>query len=195
MRADEIRTAVRDKYRAVAAHPDGCFSYPIGRPGALALGYLPEWLDGIPAGVVDRFVGVGNPFRIQRPQAGERVLDVGCGCGLDAFVATSLVGPSGRVRGLDLTAEMLEPARRALAGRPGVPLEFCEGDAATLPFPDGSFDRIVSNGALNLVPDKDAMFAELRRVLRDGGLLTVADLLVVESVPDSVLASMDAWSS
>ena len=193
--SEELRDSVRARYRAVAQRTAGHFPYPVGRTSALDLGYQPEWLEAVPPDLVDRFVGVGNPFRIRTPQAGDRVIDLGCGCGLDAFVAAGLVGAQGRVVGIDLTQEMLAPARRGKEARVLACLEFLEGDAGSLPFPDESFDLAISNGVLNLVPDKGAVFREIRRVLRPGGTLAAADLLVVESVPAEVLANLDAWSS
>ena len=193
-RQNELRSAVRDRYRAVARQPAGHFTYPIGRESALGLGYSPEWLAAIPSEVVERFVGVGNPFTVHQPATGDRVLDVGCGCGLDTFVAALLAGPAGRSTGLDLTAEMLEWPRKAATGVSLNNVEFQEGSAEKLPFEDASFDLVISNGVLNLVPDKDAAFAEIRRVLRPGGAFAAADLLVVESIPETVRASEDAWS-
>lgn len=193
--AAAIHETVRAKYRLFAAHPEGHFSYPTGRRGALAQGYDEAWLDAAPPEVVARFVGVGNPFEVRRPAAGERVLDVGCGAGLDAFVAAGLAGPAGRVVGVELTQEMLDVPRAALARRPAPWLAFEEADAAALPFADASFDVVLSNGVLNLVPDKDAAFREIRRVLRPGGTLAAADLVVLDAIPAEQLASKDAWSS
>lgn len=194
-RAAELCEAVRARYRTVAARPAGHFPYPVGRASAVRLGYEAAWLAAVPADLVDRFVGVGNPFTLGRPAAGERVLDLGCGCGLDAFVASLLVGPDGRVAGLDLTPEMLERPRQAAARWPLANLELHLGSAEQLPFPDAAFDRVLSNGVLNLVPHKDAAFAEIARVLRPGGVLAAVDLLVVDAIPRDVLAGMDAWST
>ena len=193
-RQNELRSAVRDRYRAVARQPAGHFNYPIGRESALGLGYRPEWLAAISSEIVERFVGVGNPFSIRLPMQGDRVLDVGCGCGLDTFVAALLAGQAGRSTGLDLTAEMLGWPRKATAEMNLNNVEFQEGSAEKLPFEDAAFDLVISNGVLNLVPDKDAAFAEIRRVLRPGGALAAADLLVTESIPEAVLASKDAWT-
>jgi len=190
-----IRAAVTGKYRAVAERAGGHFPYPVGRESALALGYAADWIEDVPGAVLERFVGVGNPFSVRLPAPGQRVLDAGCGCGTDAYVASRLVGPGGAVVGLDLTAEMLDVARAGLASWPLRNLAFHEGDVARLPFEDASFDLVVSNGVLNLVPDKGAAFRELRRVLRPGGALAAADLLVEETVPAELLASMDAWST
>ena len=192
---DAILKTVREKYSAVSREPAGKFSYPVGRESALGLGYAPEWLAQLPAEIVDRFVGVGNPFSIRKPRPGERVLDVGCGCGFDSFVASGLVGPEGRVVGLDLSPEMLAFAREALGTRPLPNIEFKDGSVEALPFEDGSFDLVISNGVLNLVPDKNAAFREIHRVLRPGGTLAAADLLVIESIPEEVLADSDAWST
>lgn len=191
MRPAELRRAVRDKYREVSGRPEGQFPYPCGRASATALGYEPAWLDGLPDEVCARFVGVGNPFSIGRPAPGQRVLDLGCGCGMDVLVAARLVGPGGRAVGIDLTPEMLAVARAAADASAW----WVEGSVEALPFADGAFDVVVSNGALNLVPDKAAAFAEARRVLAPGGTLAVADLLVTSRVPDDLLASMDAWST
>ncbi|MBI2919750.1 MAG: methyltransferase domain-containing protein [Planctomycetes bacterium] len=188
-----VSRAIVAKYRDVAARPCGHFKYPVGRRSALRLGYRPAWLAPIPRDVVARFVGVGNPFTLKRPARGSRVLDVGCGCGMDAFIAAQLAGPRGRVSGLDLTPEMLARARRAGKRFPGT--EFLEGTVEALPFERASFDLVISNGVLNLAPDKDAAYREIRRVLRPGGVLAAADLLVVETLPPQTLASMDAWSS
>jgi len=192
--ARAIRRSVRKKYAAVSRKPGGHFPYPVGRRSALKLGYARPWIDAAPRPAVDRFVGVGNPFLLRRPRPGDRVLDAGCGAGMDAFVAAGLVGPAGRVVGIDLTAEMLAPARRALAASGPGNLTFRRASVEKLPFPDRSFDLVVTNGVLNLVPDKDAAYGEIRRVLRPGGILAAADLLVVNAVPEEILSDMDAWS-
>jgi arsenite methyltransferase len=193
-RAAGLTRATVDKYRAVARQPAGHFGYPIGRESVCGLAYRPEWLAAVPDSIVERFVGVGNPFTIHEPAAGDRVLDVGCGCGLDTFVAARLVGPTGRAVGVDLTPEMLEWPRKAVAELGLNHVDFQRGAVERLPCPDASFDLVISNGVLNLVPDKDAAFAEIARVLRPDGLFAAADLLVIESVPEAVLASEDAWS-
>jgi SAM-dependent methyltransferase len=189
--ADELRRAVREKYRSVSVQPQGPFPYPVGRASAEGLGYELEWLEAVPDDVADRFVGVGNPFIVRRPESGQRVLDLGCGAGLDVFVAALLVGAEGRAAGVDLTPEMLEWPRKHAAAN----VEFHEGTVEALPFEDGSFDLAISNGALNLVPDKDAAFREIFRVLAPGGAFAVADLLVTSTVPEEVLKGMDAWST
>lgn len=191
-RAAELKRAVRRKYADVAADAAGRFPYPVGRAGALALGYAAEEIDAVDAEVVARFVGVGRPFAARAPRAGESVLDLGCGAGLDALLAARAVGATGRAVGVDLAPEMLAVARRGGGAAPRA--AFVVADVEALPFPDASFDLATSNGALNLVPDKDAAFREVFRVLRPGGAFVFADLLVKETVPADVLASQDAWS-
>jgi arsenite methyltransferase len=194
-RAAEIRAEIKSKYKAVSVQPEGHFPYPVGRESALKLGYDTKWIEGMPAEVVDRFVGVGNPIRIRLPHRGACVLDIGCGCGMDAFVAASLAGPDGQATGLDLTEEMLAHARLAAIRSGLVNLEFRQGSAESLPFDTAVFDLVISNGVLNLVPDKAAAFSEIARVLRQGGAFAAADLLVIETIPPEVLAGKDAWST
>ncbi len=194
-RAEQLRTAVKEKYAAVSRDPHGHFPYPVGHESLALLGYAPEWLNSVPPDLAAGFVGVGNPFHIRPLREGERVLDVGCGCGLDTFVAALLIGPEGRSVGIDITHDMLNRPRAALARTPLKHVEFREGSTEALPFPDASFDVVISNGALNLVPDKDAAYREIARVLRPAGDFVAADLVVVETIPEHVLSSMDAWST
>ena len=194
-RAEEIRAAIKSKYRAVSVQPKGHFPYPVGKASALKLGYDMQLVERVPEELVDCFVGVGNPLGICRPHEGARVLDIGCGCGMDTFIAALLVGPQGYAAGLDLTEEMLVKARRAVPGVGLSNLEFCQGSAESLPFETAVFDFVISNGALNLVPDKAAAFSEIARVLRPGGVFAAADLRVIETIPPEVLASKDAWST
>lgn len=194
-RAREIQSAIRSKYRAVAQRPEGHFPYPVGIESALGLGYDSKWFHSLPCQVSTRFVGVGNPFRIHMPQRGDRILDVGCGCGFDTFVAAFLAGSQGRVTGVDVSHEMLLWPREA-AGPSGNPdVGFLQGSAESLPFRSETHDLVISNGALNLVLDKPAAFQEIYRVLRPGGIFAAADLLVIETIPAEILARADAWST
>ncbi len=194
-RAAQLRAAVLDRYAIVARQPQGHFAYPVGAESLVRLGYRAEWLTAVPSEVADRFVGVGNPLGLRPAHRGERVLDVGCGCGLDTFVAAFMVGNEGQAVGLDLTPEMLEIARTSLARTTSHNLQFQEGGAEALPFEDASFDLVISNGVLNLVPNKDAAFREIARVLRPQGEFVAADLIIVDIVPEQVLASVNAWST
>ena len=187
--------AIRSQYAKVAANASGHFPYPVGRPSAERLGYPRAALDAVPSEALDRFVGVGNPFLVCGELRGGRVLDVGCGCGVDSFVAADLVGPTGSVVGIDLSSEMLEVARRALATRPSLPLRFREASALDLPFAEAAFDVVISNGVLNLMSDKDRAFEELARVLRPRGVLAIADLLAVDDIPAEVRSDPHAWAT
>jgi arsenite methyltransferase len=194
-RAQAIRSAVKSKYQKVAINPDNCFTYPIGKESALKLGYDSSWFDSVPAAVIARFVGVGNPFGIHAPKPGDRILDAGCGCGFDTYVGASMAGPSGCAVGVDLTPEMLVVARSAAEAFKCGNVEFRECSLEKIPFEDGIFDLVISNGVLNLVPDKPAAFAEIARVLKPKGAFVSADLLVMDKIPSKILASVDAWST
>jgi arsenite methyltransferase len=194
-RASELLGAVRQRYAAVAREPRGQFPYPVGLESLARLGYAPEWISSVPRELAARFVGVGNPFIVRLLRPGERVLDIGCGCGVDTLIAAMLVGPTGRSVGLDATPEMLDLPRSVRVGKDGCAPEFVEGLVERLPFEDRSFDVVISNGALNLATDKDRAFGEIARVLGPGGEMVVADLIVRETIPEELLASMDAWST
>ena len=171
-----IRRGIAEKYRKVAVSPGGLFRYPTGEASARGLGYPPDLLAAIPPAIRERFVGVGNPFALGPLRPGDSVLDLGCGAGFDAFVAAQLVGPAGRVAAVDLSPEMLAVARagQAVAALPRI--EFREASVEALPFPDDSFDAALSNGVLNLIPDKPAALREIFRVLRPGGRLQACDI-------------------
>jgi arsenite methyltransferase len=194
-RRQEIATAVAAKYRAVAAHPEGQLSYPVGRQSALHLGYDPALAARVDDSVASRFVGIGNPYRLGRPGIGERVLDVGCGAGFDAFMASLMVGPQGRAVGVDVTEAMVALGRAALDAWPLANLELLVAAAEELPLADAAFDLVITNGAMNLVADKARAWREIRRVLRPGGRLALADVLLDEAVPDAFPAESRAWST
>ena len=190
-----LEAKVKDMYRLVAENPRGRFHFEMGRPLAERLGYPADLLDRVPAGAVDSFAGVGWFFDLADLAPGERVLDLGSGSGMDAFVAARLVGPTGRVLGVDFTAEQLEKARR-LAGEAGVGnVEFQEGRIEEVPAADGSVDCVVSNGVVNLSPAKQRVFAEAARVLRPGGRLAVADIVSERQLVESIVCNADLWAS
>jgi arsenite methyltransferase len=178
-----LRRGITDKYRKVAVSSVGLFPYPTGEGSALDLGYPPTLVARIPSTIRERFVGVGNPFVLGEVRPGEAVLDLGCGAGFDVFIAAQLVGPLGRVVGVDLSPEMLAVAEEArlLAGIPQI--EIWEAPVEGLPFLDGSFDVALSNGVLNLIPDKPAALREVFRVLKPGGRLQACDMSLAGDEP------------
>ncbi len=182
--AATIHESIAQKYRKVAVSPGGLFKYPTGEQSAKGLGYPVELLSAIPPGVRERFVGVGNPFALGPIRPGEAVLDLGCGAGFDAFVAAQLVGLAGRVVGIDLSPEMIAVGEAGRREAKFPQIEFQVGQVEVLPFPDASFDVALSNGVLNLIPDKPQALREIFRVLRLGGRLQACDIgLVGEQVP------------
>ena len=191
---NSIREAVRKRYAEVSSSTAGRFEYLTGRGGALALGYERTMLDAIPNDMLVAFCGVGNPFALGPVRSGDDVLDVGCGAGVDLMIAARLVGPNGRVCGLDLTPEMVEKARANL-GRIDLPrAEVALGTSEAIPFGDGSFDVVLSNGVLNLSPLKEQSYREIYRVLRRGGRLQFADIVLKGDLAPEVVGNLDAWS-
>ncbi|HLZ68760.1 MAG TPA: methyltransferase domain-containing protein [Dehalococcoidia bacterium] len=191
---DALSCAVQDKYTEVATDPDRGFHFHTGRPLAALLGYPDAWVAAVPDAAVRRFAGVGNPFQFGTLPAGTTVLDVGCGAGFDAQHAARQVGTGGRVIGVDMTPAMLAEARAAAAQAGLSHLEFREGRAERLPLADASVDIAISNGAINLCPDKAAVYRELWRVLKPGGRLQIADVMVQIPVPDEAKAEIDLWT-
>ena len=192
--AESLRAEVRNKYRAVAVDPSASYHFHTGRSLAARLGYDPEVVDPLPDAVVESFAGVANPFALRSLGAGERVVDIGSGAGFDSFVAATQVGPAGRVVGVDMTPEMLAKSRAnaELLGLDTV--EFREGLAEAVPVEDGWADVVLSNGAINLCADKRAVFDEILRVLRPGGILQFADIANGRPVPAEALRDIDLWT-
>jgi ubiquinone/menaquinone biosynthesis C-methylase UbiE len=177
----------------VSAEPDRDFIFPTGRAWAEDLDYPPE-LSRVPDTSVASFAGVANPFSLGRLDPGERVLDLGSGAGTDSLGAALMVGERGRVSGIDMTPGMLAKARAAADEIGAVNVEFVEGEAEELPFADSSFDVVVSNGVIDLIPDKDAVFSELHRVLVPGGRLQIADVTIQRPVSDEGRRNIDLWT-
>ena len=188
-----LRTAVQEEYAAVASDPAREFHFHTGRPLAHLLGYDVAWLEGIPEPTIASFAGTGNPFRLGALPRGARVVDVGCGAGLDSLIAARMVGPSGQVIGIDMTPAMLARARRSAAESAASNVEFREGLAESLPIDDDWADTIISNGVLNLCPDKLAALREMARVLAPGGRLQIGDILVEKSVGEKAKRDIDLW--
>lgn len=191
---DVLRQAIQEEYAEVAANPDKGFHFHTGRPLARILEYEEEWLEGIPESSIESFAGTGNPFSLGEIRPGENVVDVGCGAGIDSLIAARMTGPAGEVVGVDMSPEMLEKARQSAAedGRSNV--EFREGYGEELPVEDGRADVIISNGVLNLMPDKAAALGEMYRILKPGGRLQIGDILVQKAVPEGAKQDIDLWT-
>lgn len=188
-----LKREIKKTYACVSGEPETDFVFPTGRAWAEDLGYPPE-LARVPETAVESFAGVANPFSLGRLTAGERVLDLGSGAGTDSLVAAQMVGAEGRVTGIDMTPEMVAKARNATAELGAENVEFLEGEAERLPFPDASFDVVISNGVIDLIPDKDAVFAELHRVLVPGGRLQIADVTIRNPVSAEGRRNIDLWT-
>ncbi len=192
--AEALREQVRDKYREVAVDPHRTFHFHTGRPLAARLGYDETAVDALPDRAVESFAGVGNPFSLRRLEAGERIVDVGSGAGFDSFIAAGQVGDGGRVVGVDMTAEMLVKSRDTATELRFDQVEFREGLAEALPVEDGWADAVISNGVINLCADKQAVFTDIRRVLKPGGWLQFADIANGRPVPPEALRDIDLWT-
>ena len=189
----KIETGIREKYSKVAASPQGLFKYPTGRAGLEALGYDPEILKTLPASVLESFCGVGNPFSLGPVDRGETVLDIGSGGGLDSLVAGRMVGAGGKVVGLDLSPDMVARAYENLRQTDLTNVAFQEFSGEDLPFPDGSFDVVISNGVFNLIPAKGRMLREACRVLKPNGRLLIADQVLSGALTKSPQERIDSW--
>ena len=191
---ETLRCQISDKYTAVAKTPEKGFHFHTGKPLALMLGYSEEVLEALPAGTVESFAGTGNPFTMDELGPGETVLDIGCGAGFDTLIAARQVGETGRVISVDMTPAMLDKAT-AGAKRAGFSnIEFREGFAEALPVDDASIDVVISNGVINLCPDKLAVMQEIYRALRPGGRIQLADIVVHIEVPQNAKDDIDLWS-
>jgi len=189
-----ILEGIKEKYKGVAASPEGKFSYPTGRAGLEGQKYDLEILNALPEDVLASYCGVGNPFSLGPVNKGEAVLDIGCGTGVDTFVAAILVGHEGRVSGIDLIPEMLEQARTNLKKTSLKNVTLQEGSAEQLPFPDGTFDVVISNGVFNLIPDKAKALAEVFRVLRSSGRFQLADQILMGEMPADTESMVQNWA-
>ena len=189
----ELRDAIRAEYAHVAADPGQGFHFHTGRRLARILAYDEAWLDGVPDASIASFAGTGNPFSLGALRPGERVVDVGCGAGIDSLIAARMVGPGGEVIGVDMTPAMLERARASAAEGGFTNVRFHDGLAESLPVADEWADVVISNGVLNLFPDKFAGLHEMARVLKPGGRLQIGDILVQKSVGDKARRDIDLW--
>ena len=191
---ETLKCEIRKTYAQVSAEPGTEFIFPTGRAWALDLGYPPELLARVPDGSAESFAGVANPFSLGPLQPGEDVLDLGSGAGTDSLVAAQMVGAEGSVTGIDMTPEMIAKARASADELATGNVQFVESEAERLPFTDASFDVVISNGVIDLIPDKDAVFAELFRVLRPGGRLQLADVTIQRPVSEEGRRNIDLWT-
>jgi SAM-dependent methyltransferase len=189
-----LKSEIRKTYAAVSREPETDYIFPTGRAWAADLGYPPDLLATVPESAADSFAGVANPFSLGPLESGERVLDLGCGAGTDSLVAAQMVGPTGRVTGIDMTPEMLAKARDSAAAMGAENVLFVEGEAERLPFAEESFDVVISNGVIDLIPDKDAVFSELYRVLVRGGRIQIADVTIQQPVSEEGRRNIDLWT-
>jgi len=188
-----LKSEIKKTYALVSREPEKDFVFPTGRPWAEDLGY-PDELASVPETAVQSFAGVANPFSLGRLEPDARVLDLGSGAGTDSLVAAQMVGAEGRVTGIDMTPEMIAKARAAAAEMGATNVEFFESEAERLPFADGSFDIVISNGVIDLIPDKDAVFSELFRVLAPGGRIQIADVTIQKPVSEEGRRNIDLWT-
>jgi SAM-dependent methyltransferase len=190
-----LENKVKDMYERVAHDPHGEFHFEMGRALAERLGYSPDDLDRVPAPSIDSFAGVGHHFDLAALQSGERVLDLGSGSGLDSFVASLKVGPTGQVVGIDMTTAQLEKATE-LRRRGGFSnIEYVKGYIDQLPFEDESFDSVISNGVINLVADKDSTLKDAARVLKRGGRLALSDIVTGVQLPNGIVCNATLWAA
>jgi SAM-dependent methyltransferase len=188
-----LKSEIKKTYASVSQEPEKDFIFPTGRAWAEDLGY-PEELSRVPDFVTESFAGVANHWVLGRLEPGERVLDIGSGAGVDSLVAALMVGHEGSVTGIDMTPEMIENSRKGAAELDLSNVTFVEGEAEALPFDDASFDVVISNGVIDLIPDKDAVFGEIYRVLVPGGRIQIADVTIQQPVSEEGRRKIDLWT-
>lgn len=191
----ELKQRVQDMYEEVALEPEREFHFETGRPLAERLGYPPAELDRIPAAAIDSFAGVGYFLDLAALHQGETVLDLGSGSGMDSFLAANRVGPNGRVIGVDMTAAQLAKARRLADEAQLTHTDFREGYIETPPIDEATVDCVISNGVINLSPDKPAVFAAAARALRPGGRLALSDIVTEHQLPEGVTCDASLWAA
>ncbi|MFZ6010358.1 MAG: methyltransferase domain-containing protein [Bacteroidota bacterium] len=193
--ATDLEQKVKKMYRDVALNPTGEYHFEMGRTLAERLGYSKADLDAIPGAAIESFAGVGYYFDLANLKAGEFVLDMGSGSGMDSFIAALKVGTSGSVTGVDMTDEQLAKSERLRTEKQLSNLRFLKGYIQSLPAPDGSFDVVISNGVINLAPDKEGIFSEVKRVLKPGGRMVIADIVTEKQLPENITCNSTLWAS
>ena len=191
----ELRESVRGAYSSAALDPDMKHPFPVGAQFAESVGYPPELLRGLPAEASAAFAGVSNVALTAPLQTGMKVVDLGCGAGLDSLVAAERVGCAGRIIGLDFSREMLRRAHAAADKHGASNTCFIQGAAEALPFADASIDLAMVNGIFNLNPFRDQIFKELARILKPGGIVAGAELILRDTLPDELTKGNANWFS
>jgi arsenite methyltransferase len=191
---DDLRASVIDRFSRIATAPEQERKFPVGPESARRLGYDASVIDALPPSLTESFCGVGNPFALGEPQPGQVVLDLGCGAGFDTLLAARKVHPGGKVIGIDMTPEMLAKARHNASLLGVTNVEFLRGEIESLPLPDASVDLVISNGVFNLCPDKPRVLGEVFRVLKPGGRLQMADILLEAHVTPEEVVTKGSWS-
>jgi arsenite methyltransferase len=191
---EDLRSAIIDRFGAIATAPERERRFPVGPDSAKRLGYDAAEVDALPHSLTASFCGVGNPFAMGEPGPGRTVLDLGCGSGFDTLLAARRVGSSGRAIGVDLTPAMIARARRNAALLEMTNVAFWLAEIERVPLCDGSVDLVISNGVLNLCPDKPRVLGEVYRLLKPGGRLQMADILLEPHVTPAEVASKGSWS-
>lgn len=191
----DLEQKVKKMYKDVALHPEAEYHFEMGRGLAEKLGYEKDDLDTIPAAAIESFAGVGYYFDIADIKEGETVLDLGSGSGMDAFVAALKVGKEGKVHGADMTDEQLEKSERLSKQYHFENVSFHKSYIEKLPFPDATFDVVISNGVINLCPDKEKVFKEVSRVLKPSGRMAIADIVTEKQLPENVVCNTTLWAS
>lgn len=192
--SEEVHEKVSRRYAEISCSVKDRFKYPTGREAALSLGYDAAVIDRVPEEAISSFCGVGNPFSLGPVNPGDTVLDVGCGGGMDLIIASHLTGEKGRAFGIDLVPAMVEKARTGIKEMKPVNCEVRQGGSESIPFDENTFDLVISNGSLYLSPIKKESFSEIHRVLRPGGRLQFADVVLKDDLPPEVMRLFDGWS-
>ncbi|MCF8095240.1 MAG: methyltransferase domain-containing protein [Desulfobacteraceae bacterium] len=190
---NKIEAGINDKYAKVADSPQGQFNYPTGRSGLNALNYDSRLLGELPESLKASYCGVGNPFSVAPISKGEAVLDIGCGAGVDTMIAALITGPSGKSVVVDIVDKMLQRAETNLKLMGLENVAFYKASGEDLPFKNNKFDAVISNGAINLIPDKHAAIQEIFRILKPGGRLMIADQVLIDQLPENLKDRIDRW--